>query len=223
MVAAMLVLGDEPGLLEGFREGREDALGRVYRTCVRAIDRYVRAQARAVGYLDLAQPSAVADIIQETFIRAFSPAARAAYDGRRDFGPFLITIARNCFIDALRTRGREVLKEPDDLSLVIDETPAEADACFDPRITAVLTGYLRGLPTRLASVYEQRFVLGRSQAEASAALGLSRRTLRTAEHHLRRGLRHALRRAGISLRDLKPSPEDLSTKNRLRAVARSGA
>jgi len=45
-------------------------------------------------------------------------------------------------------------------------------------------------------------VLGRSQVDASAALGVSRGAMRNREDHLRNGLRKALARAGISLREL---------------------
>jgi hypothetical protein len=56
-------------------------------------------------------------------------------------------------------------------------------------------------------VYRQRFVLGHSQDEASAALGLSRRQLRTAEQRLRNGLRRALLLAGL-LREEFCAPRD---------------
>lgn len=77
----------------------------------------------------------------------------------------------------------------------------EPDISCDPKITAVLTDYIRELAPPLESVYQQRFVLGRSQVQASSALGLSRGAIRIREDRLRRGLRKALVRAGISLRD----------------------
>jgi RNA polymerase sigma-70 factor, ECF subfamily len=51
----------------------------------------------------------VEDLVQDSFMRAFSPPARAAYDGIRDYGPYLLTIVRNTVADALRVRQREVL------------------------------------------------------------------------------------------------------------------
>jgi RNA polymerase sigma-70 factor (ECF subfamily) len=209
----MSVFRDHPELLSAFREGRREALERVYRAYVREVDAYLRAQARAAACSELGHASAIADIVQEVFIRAFSAQARRGFDGLRDFGPYLTAIARNCFVDALRARGREVLKAPEQLSLIVDEPPAEVPRWCEPTILSVLTAYLRELPADLNGVYEQRFTLGQSQEEASAALGISRRTLRTAETHLRRGLRQALIRAGISLREPQAHPPpDFSTR-----------
>jgi RNA polymerase sigma factor (sigma-70 family) len=202
MWAQMSVFRTQPGLLQAFRDGRRDALETVYRAHVRAIDRYLRALARASGNLELGQASSIADFLQEVFVRAFSAAGRRGYDGVRDYAPYLATIARNCFIDALRARGREVLTCPHDLPLTIDDDNVEAEGWCEPRTLAVLTAYVSALDEPALGVYEQRFVLGRSQEQASSALGLSRRAIRTAEEHLRRGLRKELARAGISLREL---------------------
>jgi len=185
---------DAPGLLVAFREGRPDALSAVYRHYVRAVDGYLRALARRAGTADLCQPSAIADLLQESFIRAFSANARRAYDGLRDFGPYLNTIARNCFIDALRKRRIEV---PLDIDALYDEPPAGGLADYDPKVVAVLESYLSGLSEPEKRVYEHRFELGCSQEAACAALGMSRRSLRTSEERLRKGLRKALFMAGV--------------------------
>jgi len=46
-------------------------------------------------------------------------------------------------------------------------------------------------------VYEQRFELGVTQEAACKTLGVSRRSLRTLEDRLRRGLRKSLALAGL--------------------------
>jgi RNA polymerase sigma factor (sigma-70 family) len=179
-------------LLAGWRAGRRDALETVYWTYIRLIERYLRAMARRCGDQALGQPNAIADLLQDVFVRAFSAAGRSGYDGIRDYAPYLTTIARNCFIDAQRLRGREVLMNPDDLSLTIDDR-SETDAGWcEPRALEVLTVYLRDLTPEMKGIYEQRFVLGKSQKEASAVLNVSRRAVRTAEKKLRTGLRKAL-------------------------------
>jgi len=215
----MPLLRSDPELLHAFRHGRREALERVYRHYVRQIDRYTRALARASGHPELGQASAVADLVQDVFLRAFSSSGRNGYDGLREYGPYLATIARNCFVDALRARGREVLKSSDELrSLVPEDDLAEPEAWCDAKTFGVLTDYLRGLPGPLKGVYEQRFVLGLSQEETSAALGMSRRAIRTAEGKLRGGLRKALVRAGISLRDIRGLDDDFSTRTPASAV-----
>lgn len=193
---------DHPELLLPFREGRRDVLERVYRTYRRSVERNLRASARAHGAADLAQVSAVADLSQEVFVRAFSEAARNGYDGQRAFGPYLGSILRNCLIDALRARGREVLREPSELCLELeleDVDERHDDVGQDPKIASLLSNYIAGLTPALASVYWQRFVLGQSQEQASMALGLSRGGVRNAEKKLCGGLRRVLVSAGIFL------------------------
>src|SRR4051812_8326090 len=189
-----------PDLLLAFREGKREALEQVYRAYVRSVERYLYSLWRGGGDGADAMPAAVvADVVQEVFIRAFSIPARLAYDGLRDYGPYLATIARNCFIDVLRAHRREVLVAPADLPADIGEAP-EPEAWCDPRTLAVLEAYVAQLPPILKGVFLERFAAERSQEDASSALGISRRTLRTSEERLRRGLRKALVRAGISQR-----------------------
>jgi RNA polymerase sigma-70 factor (ECF subfamily) len=191
----MPLFRDNPELLVPFREGQPRALEVVYRFYVRPTDSYLRALARFTQVAELAQPSAIADLLQEVFVRAFSGQARSSYDGLREFSPYLNTIARNCFMDALRRRRKEVLQLRDDEPRL--ELGTESSQVYDPKILAVLRAYLNDLPPELRGIYEQRFVSGVSQDIACLKLGISRRTLRTGEDRLRSGLRKALQLAGL--------------------------
>jgi len=198
----MSIFQEQPHLLEAFRKGERWALEHVYRAHVRMLDGYLQTLARAGRARELSQPSAVADSLQEVFIRAFSPAARSAYDSSRPFAPYLRRIAKNLFIDQLRAQGREELVDtlPD-----TSETPSlEAEPGADPRVATVVSAYLAGLPPSLLGVYEQRFVLGNSQETACSVLGVTRRRLRTDEDRLKSGLRRALVSHGILRGDLAP-------------------
>jgi RNA polymerase sigma factor (sigma-70 family) len=193
----MPIFEGEPQLLEAFRLGERWALEHVYRAHVRMLDGYLQTLARAGRARELSQPSAIADSLQEVFIRAFSPAARSAYDASRPYGPYLRKIAKNLFIDQLRAQGR-TLEEPVDTLPDTSETLAvEGEPSADPRVATVLSDYLAALPPSLLGVYEQRFVLGHSQETACSALGVTRRRLRTDEDRLKTGLRRALVSHGI--------------------------
>lgn len=205
----MPLVRNSPQLLADFRAGKPAALEIVYRHYVRGVDIYLRDLARSARSAELAQPSAIADLLQEVFIRAFSHNARNAYDGLRDWGPYLNTIARNCFIDALRQGKKERLFGLDEGAVAVESVPATAQEQYEPVVIAVLESYLRELPAQLRGVYEQRFELGVSQEVASERLGLSRRSLRTAEEHLRRGLKKALVLAGVWQREVSPSARTL--------------
>ena len=71
----------------------------VYRAHVNSIEAFVRVRLQKCGAWNRAN---VADLVQETFTKAFSARGRAAYDGEREYGPFLQRIARNTLIDWLR-------------------------------------------------------------------------------------------------------------------------
>jgi RNA polymerase sigma-70 factor (ECF subfamily) len=208
----MPILKNDPELLAAYRQGRRDALERVYRYYVRGVERYLRALARSAGKAELAQAGVISDLLQDVFVRAFSDSARRAYDGQREFGPYLATVARNCLIDAQRAHGRELLLGEPEIMLQIEASATHEDRWSDPKLMSVLTGYVAQLPPALRSLYETRYVQGRSQEEASAILGLSRRALRTGEKQLRVGLRKALVRAGISLRECRGLIEDSATR-----------
>jgi len=216
----MSIFGDRPALLLSFRQGDRAALEAVYRGCVRSVERYLRALARRSGAHDFDQPSAIADLLQEVFIRAFSAAGRKGYDGVRDYMPYLMTIARNCFVDYQRARGREVPTDAEQLSMAVDDRASVDSGWCEPKAAAVIAAFIRDLAPHLKGVYEQRFVLGRSQAVASSELGLSRRALRTGENQLRMGLRKALARAGISLLEIRGYGEDFPNRISASPVSR---
>jgi RNA polymerase sigma factor (sigma-70 family) len=195
-------LASDPTLLVAFRRGDRSALERVYRSHVRGLDGYLHEITRRWGSAELSQASALADLLQEAFIRAFSEDARRSYDGVRDYAAYLKGIAKNLVIDSLRAKGREVLTDPDDFD---DEVAAGEDGhSLDPHVATVLSAYLTEIDGALRSVYEQRFARGLSQEDACAALQISRRSLRTAEAKLRKGLKRALVRNGIDLKEMRP-------------------
>ncbi|HEV8549314.1 MAG TPA: sigma-70 family RNA polymerase sigma factor [Polyangiaceae bacterium] len=192
----MPLFRDDPALLCAFRNGDRGALEAVYRHYVRAIELHLKVLAHRSGIRAFQEASIVQDLLQDVFVRAFMPNARRAFDEARDFLPYLKAMARNCFIDALRKyRGEACLREEEEPSSSVADN--RANDVYDPEVLAALERYLRELNPLVRAVYDQRFVLGRTQEASSAALGLSRRSLRTLEQRLRRGLRKSLLVAGL--------------------------
>jgi RNA polymerase sigma factor (sigma-70 family) len=197
----MTIFAERPGLLPRFRAGERAALEEVYWRYVERIERLVRhgftlAGGTAVGG---ARPEDVADLVHDVFVRAFGERARDGYDGLRPFGPYLATIARHAVVDWARARRRE-LREVE-LTLEIDslpEPPEPVPRWADPATGAVVETYLANLAPELAAVHRERNVLGKTQADAAAALTVSRQALRTREARLLGGLRRALARARLS-------------------------
>lgn len=197
------MLPNQPGLLPAFREGRPDALECVYKAYVDTVERHVRFTFRATGLAAFGECAGIDDAVQEVFARAFAPSARQAFDGVRDYAPYLMTIARNCIVDGMRARRREILKAPEEVSEQIDEAAPSSRNGSDLKVISILHGYLEQLPVPIKRIYEQRFTLGHSQQETALALGISRRAVRTGESHLARGLRRALQASGIFVRSTR--------------------
>jgi RNA polymerase sigma factor (sigma-70 family) len=205
-----MFLQSRPWLVEEFRRGERAALTQIYRSYAPALHRYARGLARRSGYIELGQVSAVSDVVQEAFARAFSPASRRAYDAAHEYGPYLRTMARNCFIDAARRRSRELLKSPEQVALELDDQARLQPNWIEPNLSirSALIAYIESLPHPLKGVCERRFVIGQSQGQVGEALGLSRAQIRTGERQLRRGLRRALLEAGLGPHELDPPREE---------------
>ena len=117
-----MTLETDRALLDGYRRGDKAALTTIFRAYVDDVARTVRAG--VVVDVDgkrtrLGQRIPEQDleaVVQETFARAFSVKARAAYDGIRPFGAYLATIARNLVID----RGRREVREAKSFVTVTD-------------------------------------------------------------------------------------------------------
>ena len=200
----MTLFRERPELLSLFRGGDPRTFETVYWAYVERVEGILRhgfQMARDQRRISGASSGDVRDLLQEVFMRAFSEQARSSYDGVREFGPYLSTIARNVLADWGRKR-RPVL--------LVDEIPAhwepsatepELLAEEDPGVLRVVEQYIAGLSPQLRAVHRERYELSGSQEAAAAALGISRQHLRTLEAHLRKGLARALLRAELSPRD----------------------
>jgi RNA polymerase sigma-70 factor, ECF subfamily len=182
--------------LQAFRIGDRAVVEEVYWAYLGLVERIVRHGFRNYGVTEIAPvpTSEIADAVQEVFARAFRENVRLAYDGIRDYGPFLATIARNVVADWGRRRGHSVVEiptDPDALTEIDDRGWAEE------AVMQLVDEYVAALPAELRRVHEQRYVLEQSQLEAARTLGVSRQHLRTLEAKLQRGLERALRRADL--------------------------
>jgi RNA polymerase sigma-70 factor (ECF subfamily) len=179
-------------LLARFRRGEPAALETVYRLYVDHIQHVVR---QILG----ARRDEVADAVQETFARAFTEGARHAYDGVRDYGPFLTTIARNLLVDRARRAWREQSLEMIDEKWR-DQAAPDPEPFADYTTMKMVRQYVAQLPSQLRAVHEERNVRAVSQEEAARRLGITRQRLRTLERELHKGLIERLVRAGVSLK-----------------------
>jgi RNA polymerase sigma factor (sigma-70 family) len=192
----MGVFQDTPGLLQGFRDGSRESMETVYWAYVKWVEVLVRRGFRVSGGRQVpgVRGENFEDLVQEIFAKAFSERARMAFDGLRDYEPFLFTIARNVVVDWARKHGREVSLE-EFVPNVADESTSRNDdePWADPDTMRAVEAYVKELPESLAAVHRERYVLGHTQLEAARVLGLTRQQLRTLEARLRKGLDERLR------------------------------
>ena len=200
----MPLLRTDRALLDRFRAGTPEALATVYWEYVRKVECLLSAGfeirgrgTRVAGVCR--QPEDLADLVEEVFLRAFSEKGRRAYDGLRDYGPYLYAIARNVLVDWARVRGREIPSPWRELEAAIETEPLAEEAApwATPVTMQVVEQYLVALPQDLRDVHKLRHEQGLSQELAAEKLGVGRQTLRTLERRLRDGLAAALDAAGI--------------------------
>ena len=202
-VAVTDTLEGDRALLTAFRRGDRAALARVYRLYVQDVGLTLRRGVRVVVDGQIVRvgtglPEAdVEALVQETFVRAFQPAAREAFDGLRPFGAWVATIARNVAID----RARANKKDASTVSLHIVEEIGDDEV--DPtwaieaeELDTVVATTIAALPHRERELFRLRFVEGLQQRDVATALGLSVITIRRLDARLRATLLEALQAAG---------------------------
>jgi RNA polymerase sigma factor (sigma-70 family) len=186
----------EPGVLARFRAGDRAVLERVYFTCFDDVATLLRAGFVAGGHRipPLTERAAQLDAIQDVFVRAFGPAARAQFDGLRPYRPYLLTIARNLRIDALR-RARVQLVPLEEDAHVKDEAALSPEVQREhQRLCDATAAYVAGLDAEAQRFVELRFAEETSQRDLAEKLGVSRRHVRTLEARILAGLQSFLRK-----------------------------
>lgn len=201
-------LAGDRSRLEAFRRGEPAALEWVYRAYSAEVVRYLAGglavRSGAQPQRVLLSPSALEAAHQETFVRAFRPNARLAYDGLRPYRGFLFAIARTAAIDLFRAQGKvaqssvplEPLVESGELETLGDAAPSPEETALNDELHHLTHAFLESLPEPSRQLAQRRFLDGESQESAAAALGLTRSELRTREKRLTFGLMDHLRRAG---------------------------
>jgi RNA polymerase sigma factor (sigma-70 family) len=165
----MSTSASDEALLAGVAAGQRDAAA----TFVR------RFQSRVYGLVVtmVRDPGLAEDVAQETFVKAWRHAG--TYDPRRGrVATWLLTIARNTAIDAIRVHRPEPL-DPDVVAARI-ESPAEAPVLADERVRAAVAE----LPEEQRRALFMAAYLGRTAREISeledAPLGTIKTRIRTA-------------------------------------------
>ncbi|HEY3450106.1 MAG TPA: sigma-70 family RNA polymerase sigma factor [Myxococcales bacterium] len=189
----MTRLVDDRPLLEAFRRGEPAALAEVYREYARPLFAFLAHGFAVEGvgggsvFKGLREPWAREEAVQEIFVRAFSPAAREAYDGLRPYRNYLLTIARNYVLDGLRRGGREVL-QPDASTETSEPAPGNGpdDLAGSKEVAAHCEAFVASLDAEDRQVFGRRFREGLSIEQTGQATGLTEHRVKKAEARIRK-------------------------------------
>ena len=146
-----------------------------YHRLLKAITPVLRGAARR-GLARAGQPvDQSEDIVQDILLAVHLK--RHTWDANAPFAPWLLAIARNKLIDALRRKGRRVFVNIDDFAEMLADRPVEETA--SPREVAA---HLNALPARQREVLQSIAVDSASIKDTAAKFSMSEGAVRVALH-----------------------------------------
>lgn len=126
----------------------------------------------------MADASGVEDVIQETLLKVHRSLRR--FDPGRPFSPWILRIAENTCLDAMRRRKDW---QP------LDEDRAAEMSTASPESDPRLDGLVASLPGKYRAILHHRYALGLNSAEIATRLDLSHEDVRVCLHRALRILR----------------------------------
>jgi RNA polymerase sigma-70 factor (ECF subfamily) len=151
-------------LVELARSGDSEAFGQLY-------DHYQGSVYRFVFYRTRSQVVAE-DLTSETFLRALRNMSGFRWQGK-DFGAWLMTIARNLCTDHFKAGRTRLEQSTDDMGVHDDATEGPENAVLAGLTNQMLLDGLRQLSDEQRDCLIMRFLQGLSIAETADVLGRS--------------------------------------------------
>jgi RNA polymerase sigma-70 factor (ECF subfamily) len=151
-------------LVELARGGDKEAFGLLF-------DHYHPSVFRFLYYRTRSQTLAE-DLASETFFRALRSMNSFRWQGK-DFGAWLMTIARNLTTDHFKAGRTRLEQTTEDMGLHDDATEGPESVVLDSLTNEALLGALKELPKEQQECLIMRFLQGLSIAETAQVLGRS--------------------------------------------------
>lgn len=170
-------------LVELARDGDKEAFGQLY-------DHYQASVYRFLYYRTRSQTLAE-DLTADTFVRALRNMAGFRWQGR-DFGAWLMTIARNLATDHFKSGRNRLEQVTEDMSVHDDVTEGPENAVLASLTNEVLLEALQELPPEQRDCLIMRFLQGLSIAETAEALERSTGAVKQLQLRAVRGLAKSL-------------------------------
>lgn len=152
------------GLVELARSGDAEAFGLLYDHYQPSVYRFLYYRTRSVVVAE--------DLCSETFFRALRNMPSFRWQGK-DFGAWLMTIARNLATDHFKAGRTRLELTTEDMGQHDDSTEGPENAVLASLTNEILLDALTKLPNEQRDCLIMRFLQGLSIAETAAALGRS--------------------------------------------------
>jgi RNA polymerase sigma-70 factor (ECF subfamily) len=134
--------------------------------------------------------SEVDDVLQETLISIHK--ARHTYDGKRPYRPWMYAIAQFRLRDYLRFHYADQLRYAEDIAEL--EENLRDDVTEPPFSYESISGEVRKLPERQATILQLIHQEGYTSREVAAKLGMTESAVKVAAHRAYKVLRQKLQR-----------------------------
>jgi RNA polymerase sigma-70 factor (ECF subfamily) len=151
-------------LVELARGGDADAFGMLYDHYQPSVYRFLYYRTRSIVVAE--------DLCSETFFRALRNMASFRWQGK-DFGAWLMTIARNLATDHFKAGRTRLEMTTEDMGQHDDATEGPESAVLASITHEILLEALKELPTEQRDCLVMRFLQGMSIAETAAVLNRS--------------------------------------------------
>ena len=152
------------GLVELARQGDAEAFGMLFDHYQPSVYRFLYYRTRSVVVAE--------DLTSETFFRALRNISSFRWQGK-DFGAWLMTIARNLATDHFKAGRTRLELTTEDMGQHDDTTEGPETAVLQSLTNEILLDALTKLPNEQRDCLVMRFLQGLSIAETAAALGRS--------------------------------------------------
>ncbi|MFC5728984.1 MULTISPECIES: sigma-70 family RNA polymerase sigma factor [Nocardioides] len=152
------------GLVELARGGDAEAFGQLYDHYQPSVYRFLYYRTRSVAVAE--------DLCSETFFRALRNMSSFRWQGK-DFGAWLMTIARNLATDHFKAGRTRLEMTTEDMGQHDDATEGPENAVLASLTNEILLEALTKLPNEQRDCLIMRFLQGMSIAETAAALDRS--------------------------------------------------
>ncbi|WP_328329808.1 MULTISPECIES: ECF subfamily RNA polymerase sigma factor, BldN family [unclassified Streptomyces] len=170
-------------LVERAQAGEADAFGRLYDQYSDTVYRYI--------YYRVGGKATAEDLTSETFLRALRRISTFTWQGR-DFGAWLVTIARNLVADHFKSSRFRLEVTTGEMLDANEVERSPEDSVLESLSNAALLEAVRKLNPQQQECVTLRFLQGLSVAETARAMGKNEGAIKTLQYRAVRTLARLL-------------------------------